>query len=332
MAMTHNLLRKRTMQTLKKILPVAILAAFAGAAQAQVTVYGLIDMSYGKNELLGTPETKFDLHSGGDDGSSQGNSTSRFGIKGSTDVGSGIKANFKLESAGITSNGEVGTPDGTGTNKSPLFNRQAWMGFSGGFGEVRLGRQDDVAFQTMADFDFNGASNGQSAIAAAGIGPWLSDGRQSRSIQYLSPSMSGAKVQVGFVPKGDVVGAKDHFSAGLTFATGDLAVAAAVETKRTETDETFASVSASYDLKVVKLGAGFTDAGGNKNTGMNIGAVAPVAGFNVGVQYARHNDTKVNAVEAFVNKEVLKNTFAYVEAVKKKGGLQSSAVGVIYVF
>ena len=314
------------MHAIKKAIPAALLLAFAGAAQAQVSVYGLIDMSYGKNEFV--KDTKADLHSGGDDGNSQGNSTTRFGFKGSNDVGNGIKANFKFESGGLTTDGAV---NGT------LFNRQAWLGFSGGFGEVRFGRQDDVAFQTMADFDLNGASNGASAIGYAGIGPWLAGGRQTQSIQYISPTQNGLKVQVGFSPKGERVGAEDHFSAGVTFAKGAFAAAVAFETKRTETDESFASVTASYDLKVAKVVVGFTDAGGDKNTGTSIGVVAPIAGYNIGFQHARHNDsseTKNSVTEVFVNKEVLKNTYAYIEGARMndRDGTQSAAVGVIYVF
>ena len=124
----------------KALIPAALLLSLAGAAHAELALYGLIDLSYGKNGYVG--DQKADFHSGGDDGSSQGNSTSRFGLKGSTDIGSGLKANFRLESNGITSDGDIG---------SPFFGRQAWAGVSGGFGEVRLGRQDSVAFQTMID-------------------------------------------------------------------------------------------------------------------------------------------------------------------------------------
>ena len=135
---------------MKKLIPAAALLAVMGAAQAQVTVYGLIDMSYGKNEMVG--DTAATFHSGGDSGSSQGNSTTKIGLKGSNDVGSGVKANFKLESGGIDSNGSV---NGNGN----FFARQAWAGLSGSFGEVRLGRQDSVPFQVLAGYDLNGAAN-----------------------------------------------------------------------------------------------------------------------------------------------------------------------------
>jgi len=126
---------------MKKLIPAAVLMTLVGAAQAQVTMYGLIDMSYGKNEMVG--ETKEDIHSGGDagqHGGSQGNSTTKVGLKGSTDVGSGVKANFQLETGGVHSDGSI---------QGPFFGRQAWAGLSGSFGEVRVGLQDSVAFQTM---------------------------------------------------------------------------------------------------------------------------------------------------------------------------------------
>lgn len=160
------------------------------------------------------------FHSGGDGGSGEGNSATRVGIKGSTDFGSGIKANFKFETGGIGSDGVV-NKGGT------FFNRQAYFGFSGGFGEVRLGRQDSVPFQTFIDYDFNGASNGVSAAGFSGAGLWAS-GRQSGSLQYFAPVMGGLKVQLGVQLKASVLAdndkitkgdEKDVISGGVTFAS-----------------------------------------------------------------------------------------------------------------
>ena len=77
-----------------------------------------------------------------------------------------------------------------------------WAGLSSAYGEVRLGRQDSVAWQTMNEFDFNGASNSASALGNSLVAPWLPP-RQSRSLQYISPDFSGFKAQVGFTPEGD---------------------------------------------------------------------------------------------------------------------------------
>jgi predicted porin len=326
----------------KAIIPALLLGAF-GAAQAQMTLYGLIDASYGKSLATSVfTNDKADIHSGGDNGSSEGNSTTRIGIKGSTDLGQGIKANFRFESNGITSNGTV---------NDPTIGRQAWLGFSGAFGEVRVGRQDSVSFQTMIDYDFNGASNGVSAWGYSSVAPWL-PGRQSRSVQYISPNFGGITAHLGFVPEGNGgTGAKNVFSAGLKYGAGPLSVAGSMQTKASDAGQNFWSVGGSYDLQVVKVSLGYADGGefakGGSGKGLSLGAVAPVGGFNVGAMYGQNTDSnmKIKSVELFVNKEIFKNTIAYVEfgnwqtdsaafraatGAKKDGN--GAAIGVIYVF
>lgn len=325
----------------------AITLAATGAANAQLQIYGLLDASYGKSLYSSVfLQEKADFHSGGDNGNSEGNSTSRFGLKGSTDVGSGIKANFKLESNGITSDGDV---------NGSFFGRQAWLGFSGAFGEVRLGRQDSVSFQTMIDFDFNGASNGVSALFYSFTAPWL-PGRQSRSLQYISPNFGGLTAQVGVVPKGNRgPDAKAVVSAGVKYAAGPFAVAGSFQTKDSTTTENFASVAGSFDLGVAKFMVGYADGGkfadGGSGDGVSLGVTVPVAGFNIGGHYGKNldDDLKLQSVEFFVNKEVLKNTYAYLEVGNWKTSLATNplqgilgttdktkgtgyAVGVIYTF
>ena len=333
----------------KALIPAAALLAASGMAQAQVSVYGLVDASYGKSLFTSVfTNEKADFHSGGDNGNSEGNSTTRIGLKGSTDLGSGIKANFRFESNGITSDGDV---------NNPTLGRQAWLGFSGSFGEVRLGRQDSVSFQTMIDYDFNGASNGVSALGYSFVGPWL-PGRQSRSLQYISPNFGGVTAQVGFVPEGNRGApgnaAKNVFSLGVKYTGGPISGAVSAQTKDLENSKGFWSLGGSYDLGVVKLSAGYADGGkfaeGGTGKGPSLGVVAPVQGFNIGAHVGRNTDDnmKITSVELFVNREIFKNTIAYAEfgdwksdatgaaslrtvtGAKDKG--RGAAVGVIYVF
>jgi predicted porin len=300
-------------------------------------LYGLVDVSYGKNEIGvlntdGTPkETKATFHSGGDNGSSQGNSTTRVGLKGSTEVSKGIKANFKLESGGIDSDGKVST-------NGNFFDRAAWAGLSGNFGEVRLGRQDNVPFQTMVDFDFNGAANAASAQMNSLATPWNLSGRQSRSLQYIAPAMNGLSIQAGFVPEAEASDSKAVYSVGLKYTVGKLVVAAAGQTASTTTGSSFSSLAGSYDFGVAKVMASYAD-GGEGFKGTSIGIVAPVAGFNVGMTYAKNSDAgAATATEVFVNREVFKNTYAYFDygnldkanAIFAKGN--AYAIGVIYTF
>jgi predicted porin len=310
----------------KTVISAAILLASAGAAQAQLSLYGLIDMSYGKSVADDAAGLKADFHSGGD-GNSQGNSVTRIGLKGSTDVGSGFKANFRLESNGIESDGTI---------NNPFFQRQAWLGLSGNFGEVRLGRQDSVPFQTMIGYDFNGASNGVSALGYAGAAIWALRDRQTRSLQYISPKFGDSTtIQLGFVPEGNVATNKNVLSAGVTYAVGDLSVSAAYEGKRAEGADDFVSVAGSYDFKVVKVMLGYAD-GGTDQKGVNVGVVAPIGKINVGALVAHNSDTKGRAVELFVNSEVLKNTYAYFEvgSANANTGTKGTgfALGVIYTF
>lgn len=314
----------------KALIPAAILLSLAGAAHAELSIYGLIDLSYGKNEIVGDKEASF--HSGGDSGSSQGNSTTKFGLKGTTDVGSGIKANFKLESSGIQSDGSL---------NGAMFGRQAWAGLSGSFGEVRLGRQDSVAFQTMIGFDANGAANAASGWYNAGISP-IGPGRQNGSLQYLSNDFSGFKFQLGFQPEGnapDTTGLDDgkaNYQVGLTYTAGPLVIAATADSKHTESGEDFAAIAASYDFGAAKLAVFATDAGDNAK-GSGFGISAPIGGYTVGLNYgANSKSTKAKGTEVFINREVLKNTIVYLDLgqLKADGAEKQNAyaLGVIYTF
>jgi predicted porin len=291
-------------------------------------LYGLVDASYGKNEIGVPAETKATFHSGGDNFSSQGNSATKIGLKGSTEVSKGIKANFKLESAGITSEGKVGT-----TTDTSFFDRAAWAGLSGNFGEVRLGRQDSVPFQTMIDFDFNGAANAASAQYNSGAATWGKD-RQSRSLQYIAPAMGGVSIQAGFVPELEAATSKAVYSVGLKYSVGKLALAYAGQTADTDAGSSFSSVAGSYDFGVAKVMVGYADGGLNAK-GSTVGVVAPVAGFNVGLNYSKNSDTTAVATEFFVNREVFKNTTAYFDFGNKDLNsvkTNAYALGVIYTF
>jgi predicted porin len=304
----------------RTLIATAALMSLAGAAQAQLSIYGLIDLSYGQNIFDDINGTNANFHSGGDDFSTQGNSTTRVGLKGSAEVGAGVKANFQLETAGITSDGRVGSGD------QPFFNRQMWAGLSSAYGEVRLGRQDSVAWQTMSQFDFNGASNSASALTNSLVAPYLPP-RQSRSLQYISPDFSGFKAQVGFTPEGNDDGDKANYSLSLNYNAGPFAIGATTESKRKEFGRNFNAVAASYDFGFVKVMASYADGGEasgfnsdgsfsiGTGKGFGVGAVAPIAGFNVGFHYGDNSDDniKTNALELFINREIFKNTYAYLD-------------------
>jgi predicted porin len=109
----------------KTLLALAALAASSAAlAQSSVTLYGVIDASV-ENVKGDKSVTRV---------SSDNLSTSRFGLKGTEDIGGGLKANFVLESGLAVDTGAA--------NNTRFFNRAAWAGLNGSFGDVRLGRID----------------------------------------------------------------------------------------------------------------------------------------------------------------------------------------------
>jgi len=333
----------------KNLIAAAALLAATGAANADVTLYGLVDMSVGRSlfsEVVG--DTKVDFHSGGDDFSSQGNSTTRFGLKGSTDVGSGVKANFKFESAGIKSNGAVGEP-GQG-----FFRRSAWFGLSGGFGEFRVGRQNAVAFETMGDFDLNGESNGVTATGYTGIGSWLRN-RESKALQYITPNMGPVSGHFGLILKGNGnAAARTVFSGTVKYKQGPLLLAVSAQSKETDNTKAWGTVAASYDFGVAKVVANYTSGSntagdGGRVKGFGGGISAPIGSVTVGAMFGTNTSNNASAdpfggpnskaIELFANKEVYKNTYAYIEGThwridtigqqRKHNGF---ATGLIYVF
>lgn len=102
----------------------AIAASSASFAQSSVTLYGVVDASLEsvKADKTVTRVTSDNL------------SSSRLGFKGTEDIGGGLKANFALESS-------LKVDDGT-ANSTRFWSRAAWVGLSGGFGDIRLGRID----------------------------------------------------------------------------------------------------------------------------------------------------------------------------------------------
>jgi hypothetical protein len=122
------------------LIVVALELGLAGQAHAQssVTLYGILDefVGYQSTKVAGKSTTLVALGNNGE-------LTSRWGIRGSEDLGGGYHAIFDLES---------GFDPGTGAvqNAYRFFDRQAWVGVAAPYGEVRLGRQNTPMFAWSA--------------------------------------------------------------------------------------------------------------------------------------------------------------------------------------
>jgi len=158
----------------KTLVAVAALAAVTGA-MADATIYGTIEQTYNKTTttLDGTTiSTKTGL------GAYQ-MGQSLIGIKGSEDLSGGLKASYVYE-FGLQSE----------TTASPT-NRQSFIGLSGSFGSVRLGKQYSAGFNNAIAADPGGATGATGALYLApmtGYNGSEAPLRQDQALQYDLPS------------------------------------------------------------------------------------------------------------------------------------------------
>ena len=132
---------------MKKITGALCVALAGTAAQAQssdVTLYGVVDLGLRNGSGLSAssapaPGSSHSLGSGI-------HTTSRWGLRGSEDLGGGAKALFNLES-GL--NADTGAP----ANATKYFDRASWVGLQGGWGTLALGRQTTLLADAISPVD-----------------------------------------------------------------------------------------------------------------------------------------------------------------------------------
>lgn len=166
------------------VLSVLSTAAFSQAASS-VTLYGIVDSNFSRAETHGGVSTT---------GLDQlpNPRGSRFGMRGSENIGGGLRASFQLE-AGLA------PADGTTTSGNQLFNRQAWVGLSGGFGEVSFGRQQTLHREVNNNNYNDVATEGEISVTTANSGLQLMQNfgtRVNNAVRYTSPLFSGVRVRV----------------------------------------------------------------------------------------------------------------------------------------
>lgn len=172
---------------MKKIIALAAAIAACGAAQAQtnVTLYGLLDaaVDYNTNvDTAGHSRTWMPSLGGG-------MFPSRLGFRGSEDLGNGLKAIFTLETGIYTDTGATG-------QGNRLFGRQAWVGLAGRWGQLTLGRNYNMLYNSMPEVEIIGPAQYGLGSLDAGI----PNGRSDNSIAYkgtFGAMTAGATYSVG---------------------------------------------------------------------------------------------------------------------------------------
>lgn len=278
----------------KNLVAAAALLAIAGAAQAQVKVYGTVDIGFGSFEAAhaANSSSRTTKVEGGN------MMTSFLGFSGSEDLGGGLKAEFALETFLAPDTGST-----LSNNAGYFWGRASNVALSGGFGKVALGQYDNPLFTsgytynpfgssmvlspTMRHFNYLGTGV-QTNITGAGVGfdtGWVN------SVTYESPVVQGFNAVVQFAAKEATGSANANsyaaagsynngpISATLTYVKGGKTSAPSATAYTA--DEKVANLGASYDFGAAKLFAQFTKisdrTNSDKDTIYQVGVSVPVS-------------------------------------------------------
>lgn len=305
----------------KSLVALAVLAASGAAmAQSSVTLYGLIDtygasVKWDKGVGVAAPGrtttaaavNTFTTYSGTTQTMIQGGGVngSRWGLKGSEDLGGGLSATFNLE-AGLDSD--------TGAASSALaFHRQANVGFTGSFGTVRIGRINNYYYDAEGAYDgvFNSALSAAAVTFRSAIGGDTSiekanfASRFDNSVRYDSPNVSGfvGSVHYGLTEnKTATVSAGANLAAGVAYSSGPLTAGLAYDSEKSAGNveaKTNLRLGATYNFGAAKLKASYgiaNNIGNTKDAKANeyqIGVDVPVsAALTLSANVASSKDNK----------------------------------------
>lgn len=277
----------------KSLIALAILGSVAGAAQAQssVTLYGLADLWVGKNktEVNGvTTDSTVKMGSGGLNGS-------RWGLKGTEDLGGGLKALFLIETG-------FNADTGTGRVTNGLGDRQTYVGLQSGMGTLVFGNaysvMDDVAGAANSGFD-SALSASQNVLALnhgnGPVGGYVA--RPQNVLKYTSPSFGGLTGAVSYSLDEATAAKKNQTDFRLSYGAGPIAANFAYEVQGdvgTGTDDRkLTLLNGSYDLGMAKVKASFGQSklADAKSTDVQVGVDVPLsAALTVSAGYAQSKD------------------------------------------
>ncbi len=281
----------------KSLIALAVLAASGAAmAQSSVTLYGIVDAYVGsaKTGIGAARVSNSVVNNGGIQGS-------RFGFKGSEDLGGGLKANFQLEDRFSSDTGSTGS--------NVLFHGRAAVGLSGGFGEVKVGREYTVYDDVRGGFA-GGVVFDASAFSPVGdvfkLGGDDYSGRSNNQVRYVSPNFGGVTVGASYgLGEDKTTGTKASSVAALNvaYANGPIKVGYAYQAEKPNTAGTngaaasttvsmgtdkYNFLGASYDLGMVKLTGMYQNRKqlAVKDNDYAFGVEVPMGAFTLAAGYA----------------------------------------------
>jgi predicted porin len=207
------------MKTNWKVWTPLLLLSGVAHAQSSVTLYGIIDEGLNYTNNVATANGKASQWALG------GNQVlgSRWGLKGSEDLGGGLSAIFRLESGFDPSSGSLG-------QGSRAFGRQAYVGLaSKQYGTVTFGRQYDPTVDMFSDLTASGNWEGNFGAAPFDNDNADWDFRVNNSVKYVSPTISGFTLEgmYGFSNTAGGIASNRVVSAAGQYQYGELTASVA---------------------------------------------------------------------------------------------------------
>jgi len=222
----------------KLLIASAALAMVAGTVQAQssVEIYGVLDKAYsnleskvtasGSTTKTETTTTGGSGNGGGGAAPQQNYTTERIGFRGTEDLGGGLKANFVYEARiGALDTLTATTDSGDETGTMPT--RLAFVGLSGGFGSIAMGRQTSLM---EAAWGAGNSSNTNNFVGTLYFsGQKFNNSRSDRLVTYTSPKMGAFNLAVQYGERdvkttttSSVTTGQEEMTINLSYAAGPL--------------------------------------------------------------------------------------------------------------
>ena len=263
----------------KQLIAAAVLSTFAGvaAAQSSVTLFGVADVGITNYRTAQGADSITAMASGNQAGS-------RWGLRGTEDLGNGLRANFWLESG-------FSLDTGNSAQSGRLFGRQAWVGVAGGFGEVRLGRQTLQSSIYLGGVDAFAAGWGMASMAGSVLAATTM--RADNTIGYISPAVGGFQAALQYSLQNNGAEAANnnntHTTLAARYSQGPIVAVFTYDTvdggPAGIRDQDMWTLGASYNFGVARVMATYTneeDVLGATSTS-NFGAYAgPSSAFGAG--------------------------------------------------
>ena len=200
----------------KKLMAVAVAGALAApvtafAQASNVQIYGRINTGWDNYSATGS-STTYATTGGGAAGDFRSrarvfDSGSRFGVRGTEDLGNGLKAIFQIESGVNIDTGTVNGQSAAANASSGVFaSRDSFAGIAGNWGQLTFGRQSyfwsgaGVNDQIAANYINTGVPWSNNANFSRIAGPAA---RQSNTMQYRSPMMGGFSFMGNYSPNSE---------------------------------------------------------------------------------------------------------------------------------